>query len=166
MKPKDLDYSQEKKSDAAGRDSNNESPHPTSSGFRPRSTLSSPFYQGATTFGGSAAIIDVSPHLSFTRTLSSEVNKTRETATYSESGESRILKRRRLYAFLNQKEIMYRKYRKILNYSKTELDKSQLSFKKNPVTKPVLRTFFFSEPFPLKQLNSRRNFVFSDPTPL
>ncbi|XP_043644448.1 uncharacterized protein LOC122614050 isoform X2 [Drosophila teissieri] len=133
MKPKDLDFSQEEKSS----DSSNESLHPTSSGFRPRSTLSSPFYQGATTFG---------------------VNKTGETATYSESTES---KRRRVYAFLNQKEIMYRKYRKMVNNSEKELEKSQWSFEK-----PVMRTFFFSEPIPLKPVNSRRNFVFSEPTPL
>ncbi|XP_043644447.1 uncharacterized protein LOC122614050 isoform X1 [Drosophila teissieri] len=154
MKPKDLDFSQEEKSS----DSSNESLHPTSSGFRPRSTLSSPFYQGATTFGGNADIIRNSQHLNFTRMISSAVNKTGETATYSESTES---KRRRVYAFLNQKEIMYRKYRKMVNNSEKELEKSQWSFEK-----PVMRTFFFSEPIPLKPVNSRRNFVFSEPTPL
>ncbi|EDV55262.1 uncharacterized protein LOC6547449 [Drosophila erecta] len=164
MKPKDL----EEKSDAAPSDPNNEHP-PISSGTRTRFTLSSPFYQGGTTFGGSAGIIRVSDHFNLARLLASEVNKSRERETCSGSTESKILKRRRLYAFLNQKEMMYRKYRKVLNNPRMdniqELEETQMSFRKNSGRMP-LRTFFFSEPIPLKPLGSKRSYAFPDPTPL
>lgn len=170
---KDFDFSQKGMSDATSSDLRNESAHPTFSGTKQLFTLSSPFYQGPTSFGGSAAITRVWNNFKCSRIIASEINKKMEPPIYSESLESKIMKRRRLYALLNRKEITYGKYRNIQNESRIgiikEVEETQMpetTYKKKSPTKPVMRTFYFSEPIPLMQHNSKRNFVFSDPIPL
>ncbi|EDX07860.1 uncharacterized protein LOC6735324 [Drosophila simulans] len=150
-------------------DSRNESAQPTFSGTKDLFTSSSPFYPGPTTFGGSAAITRVDDNFKRIRILASEINEKMEQPTNSESTESRIMKRRRLYAFLNRNEITYRKYRNIQNESRMgiihEMEETQMPETTNRKT-PVVRTFYFSEPIPLMQHHSKRDFVFSEPTPL